>query len=41
LGAVPSTNPPLGGIARITSHGTVARIVTGVSEISGDVTLLT
>ncbi len=40
FGAVPSTIPPLGGIDRITSHGTVADMVTGVSEISGAVTLL-
>ena len=36
-----SWNPPDGGIERITSHGTVAVIDTGVSEISGAVTLLT
>ena len=40
FGAVPSTIPPPGGIDRITSHGTVAVIDTGVSEISGAVTLL-
>ena len=39
-GARPSTRPPLGGIDRITSHGTVAVTDTGVSEISGAVTLL-
>ena len=31
--------PPFGGIVRITSQGTVAVIDTGVSEISGAVTL--
>ena len=40
FGAVLSTIPPLGGIDRITSHGTVAVIDTGVSEISGAVTSL-
>ena len=37
---MPNTIPPRGGIERMTSHGTVAVIVTGVSEISGAVTLL-
>ena len=40
FGAVPKTMPPRGGIERITSHGTVAVIDTGVSEINGAVTLL-
>ena len=40
FGAVPRTIPPLGGIDRITSHGTVTVIVTGVCVISGAVTLL-
>lgn len=39
FGAVPNTIPPDGGIDRMTSHGTVAVIDTGVSEISGAVTL--
>ena len=39
-GARPSTIPPLAGIPRITSQGTVAFMDTGVSEISGAVTLL-
>ena len=39
-GAVPSTMPPVGGIERMTSHGTVTVIVTGASEISGAVTSL-
>ncbi len=39
-GAVPSTTPPAGGIVRMTSHGTVIDIVTGVCVISGAVTLL-
>ncbi len=39
FGAVPSTMPPFGGIDRITSHGTVTDMDTGVSEISGAVTL--
>ena len=40
FGAVPSNVPPLGGIERITSHGTVTFIVTGTCEISGAVTSL-
>ena len=40
LGAVPSTIPPLAGTPRTTWHGTVAWKSTGVSEISGAVTLL-
>ena len=39
-GAVPSTSPPLGGIERTTSQGTVTVMVTGTCEISGAVTLL-
>ena len=39
LGAVLSTTPPSGGSARTTEHGTVAVTSTGVSEISGAVTL--
>ena len=35
----PRTMPPLGGMARMTSQGTVAVIDTGLSEISGEVTL--
>ena len=38
-GARPKTIPPCGGIVRSTSHGTVAVTDTGVSEISGAVTL--
>ena len=38
FGAVPSTIAPCGGIPRITSHGTVTVIDTGVCEISGAVT---
>ena len=40
FGAVLSTVPPLGGIERITSHGTVTVIDTGTCEISGAVTSL-
>src|ERR1700731_1467172 len=39
LGAVLSTTPPSGGRPRTTEHGTVAVTSTGVSEISGAVTL--
>ena len=39
LGAVLSTTPPSGGRSRTTEHGTVAVTSTGVSEISGAVTL--
>jgi hypothetical protein len=39
-GARPSTIPPLAGIDRMTSHGTVAVIDTGVKVISGAVTLV-
>src|SRR5246127_3912608 len=39
LGAVLSTTPPSGGRSRTTEHGTVAVTLTGVSEISGAVTL--
>ena len=39
LGAVLSTTPPSAGRSRITAHGTLAVTSTGVSEISGAVTL--
>ena len=39
FGAVLSTTPPLGGRSRTTEHGTDALTSTGVSEISGAVTL--
>src|ERR1700756_469506 len=39
LGAVLSTTPPSGGRPRTTPHGTVTVTSTGVSEISGAVTL--
>ena len=39
-GASPSTRPPVAGSVRITSHGTDAVTDTGVSEISGAVTLV-
>ena len=36
----PAPVPPVGGMARMTSHGTVAVIVTGAWEISGAVTFV-
>ena len=37
-GAVPNTRPPVGGMARMTSHGMVTSIDTGACEMSGAVT---